>query len=321
MDKAKEDEKKSKEFAAMEEAALKAYEEDLKRLQGDVPVPVGPTVQQIKARNENKWKEIEAIERVHAKKQWKKEISPEGYPYYYNTLTGESRWEEPEGFQEKSEKTDKAGSSSAWVEGLSEDGYTYYYNSETGESSWEKPENFVSNLPAEETEKEAANTEESEAKEVGDTQSATETSAEDQENSEPAVSQTPKIHFRSKIETQIESDEEAEVSKPESKQEAVEEQPKPEIPKKVPRKPNAYGAWEVIKEEEDPYANVDLELPNVEYDIPAVPIPDLQHEPKIKFKEKSITSLESSVGGESFFKKRKLENGKSRNIRQRASDQ
>lgn len=32
LDKAKEEEKASKEFAAMEEAALKAYQEDLKRL-------------------------------------------------------------------------------------------------------------------------------------------------------------------------------------------------------------------------------------------------------------------------------------------------
>ncbi|NP_001086742.1 WW domain binding protein 4 S homeolog isoform X1 [Xenopus laevis] len=327
MDKAKADEKKSKEFAAMEEAALKAYEEDLKRLQGEVPVPVGPTVQQIKARNENKLKEIEAIEKVHAKKLWKKDISPEGYPYYYNTLTGESKWEEPEGFQDKSEESNKAGSSSVWVESLSEEGFTYYYNTKTGESSWEKPENFVSNLPAESAEKEAINTEDKseEIKEVTDTQSAT-GSAEEQEKSEPAVTQTPKINFGGKKETQSENDEKAdeEESKQESKQESnqdvVKEQPTPELPKKVPRKPNPYGTWEVIKEEEDPYENVDLELPNVEYDIPAVSIPDLQQEPKMKFKEKSITSLEGSVGGDSFFKKRKLENGKSRNIRQRTKD-
>lgn len=37
MAKAKADEKMSKEFAAMEEAALKAYEEDLKRLEGIQP--------------------------------------------------------------------------------------------------------------------------------------------------------------------------------------------------------------------------------------------------------------------------------------------
>lgn len=33
MDKAKQEEKESKEFAAMEEAALKAYQEDLKRME------------------------------------------------------------------------------------------------------------------------------------------------------------------------------------------------------------------------------------------------------------------------------------------------
>lgn len=35
IDKAKQDDRMSKEFAAMEDAALKAYEEDMKRLQAE----------------------------------------------------------------------------------------------------------------------------------------------------------------------------------------------------------------------------------------------------------------------------------------------
>ncbi|XP_040281332.1 WW domain-binding protein 4 [Bufo bufo] len=334
--KAKEDEKKSKEFAAMEEAALKAYEEDIKRLEGTQTAsvaPVGPSIEERRARDEQKRMELDAIEKYHAKRQWTKSRSPEGYPYFYNLLTGESQWEEPEGFKEKN---DKKEGKSGWVEGVSEEGYTYYYNSETGESRWDKPDDFDNNLPpppgddkkdsSDVTDVPAAKEQEA-ANPEGTTDSTSEESQPSEDTTQtPTVAQTPKINFETKKETKSDSDE---VSEPESKQqeEAEEEKkdptptPTPQPAARKPTKANPYGAWATVQEEEDPYENVDLELPHVEYDDPTVSVPDVEQEPKVKFKEKTITSLGDSAAGVSVFKKRKLENVKSRNIRQRLNDQ
>lgn len=347
MAKAKEDEKKSKEFAAMEEAALKAYEEDLKRLEGTKPVPiapVGPTIEERRARDEQKRKEIEALEKHHAKKKWTKAHSSEGYPYYYNSLTGETQWELPDGFQENEDKSKEQGAQSLWVEGVSEEGYTYYYNTETGESRWEKPEDFDCGLPSKEDQESSEDKQDRVAEEEADSvelkpeTSSDESSQSEQATSEPSGTKTPKINFRSKKEEKGEEEEEekGEDKEEEKKEETPELDGKEEDkevkqdteegssqkrPSQRPKKANPYGSWEEVKQEEDPYENVDLELPSVEYDEPQASVPDLPREPKVNFKEKTITSLGDTVAGGSVFKRRKLENIKSRNIRQRLNDQ
>ncbi|KFP30466.1 WW domain-binding protein 4, partial [Colius striatus] len=160
LEKAKEEENMSKEFAAMEEAAMKAYQEDLKRL-GIKPDEVGPSSTQTKTQSntletkvkkekkekkEKKKKSSKSSQDTSVlpkteKKEWVQGLSPEGYTYYYNTKTGESQWEKPKGFQGNSQNSQTVAE---WVEGVTEDGHTYYYNTQTGVSTWEKPAGFVS---------------------------------------------------------------------------------------------------------------------------------------------------------------------------------
>lgn len=53
----------------------------------------------------------------------------------------------------------------------------------------------------------------------------------------------------------------------------------------------------------------------------APPVLEDPEEETVIFKEKTVTSLGDLTGGAPTFKKRKFENGKSRNLRQRLSDQ
>lgn len=64
---------------------------------------------------------------------------------------------------------------------------------------------------------------------------------------------------------------------------------------------------------------VDLQLPQVESaaQTPA----DVPPEPRPRFKERTITSLGAESSAGATFKKRKTENGKSRSLRQRETDE
>uniref|UniRef100_A0A8D3AYP0 WW domain-binding protein 4 n=1 Tax=Scophthalmus maximus TaxID=52904 RepID=A0A8D3AYP0_SCOMX len=370
MDKAKQEEKMSKEFAAMEDAAMKAYQEDLKRMEREAaglssPVPTAaiphrqPQVQpQVKpqSRKQQKKKEkgIKKATKQTETPVWVEGQTEEGHTYFYNAVTGESRWEKPGGYQGEgstSAHTGKTESSSGcpWMEAVSPDGYTYYYNKETGESSWVKPADISSNEASgsgsskEEKQEEPSTpqpeqpSEEEEEESSSGAQASKKAEVPEQASQQPNV---PKISFRKRKAEAEPSEKEredkasddapkenAEEIKKEEEVQSIAAQPEEKKKEEVTRRvtqakklkaSNPYGTWEQIQEEEDPYASVDLQLPQVEGSTASTPA-DLPPEPKPKFRERIITSL-GDEGGLTSFRKNKTQNGKSRSLRQRDND-
>ncbi|XP_060089541.1 WW domain-binding protein 4 [Heteronotia binoei] len=327
LEKAKQEEKMSKEFAAMEEAAMKAYQEDLKRLgvKAEPVSPAPPKKQEEKRakkeKKEKKKRETKALEiPLGAKKEWVCGFSSEGYKYYYNTILGESQWEKPEGFEDDPRESPKP---EHWVEGVSENGHTYYYNTETGVSAWEKPDGFVSSSNAS-CQEEGHSGEGREADSKG-------TESEAGNEGSQVKLQKPQQNAQQKPESNEGEEKPRRPKKISPYGEWQEVRPEsikpkgraPDPPKKSQAASAAakpYGEWEEIAPEEDPYEKVDLELPNTENDAPSAPVLEAPEDAKIIFKEKTVTSLNDATAGVSVFKKRKFENGKSRNIRQRLDD-
>ncbi|XP_065130899.1 WW domain-binding protein 4 [Paramisgurnus dabryanus] len=336
--KAKQEKKMSKEFAAMEEAAQKAYEEDLKRLTGTgeslspapAPAPARPQTKSKKFEVKGKMK-VKESRKIQTGSIWVEGRTDDGQIYYYNTITGESQWENPDVFQGGSTSSSSSSPSSSlllppgtgemqvisgggWMEAVSPDGYTYYYNTQTGESSWDKPHdlNTQDRSSHEETQEEApppqpeSPSESDAAPPQPDSLCGGEETSESPKETkeEPAdakQTKVPKISFRKRKEEpdqtsgddggQKVSDEE----KPQEKKEEVTSAPAAvEVkvtPAKKPRKINPYGAWEQIQPEDDPYEKVDLQLPHTATAVTAPAAPDLAPEPRPKFKERTITSL------------------------------
>ncbi|XP_034720109.1 WW domain-binding protein 4 [Etheostoma cragini] len=176
VDKMKQEERMSKEFKAMEEAAMKAYQEDLKRMEKESegsgssaqtttqPPPQAQAKPQVKpqvkpharpqtrpqAKKQQKKEKASGKSRGQREAQvWVEGQTDDGHTYYYNAITGESTWEKPEGFHGENSAFAQPGQTESssgcpWMVAVSPDGYTYYYNSDTGETSWEKPAGFSS---------------------------------------------------------------------------------------------------------------------------------------------------------------------------------
>uniref|UniRef100_A0A452EFF5 WW domain-binding protein 4 n=1 Tax=Capra hircus TaxID=9925 RepID=A0A452EFF5_CAPHI len=327
LDKAKEEEKASKEFAAMEAAALKAYQEDLKRLGLESEIsepsmsPVTSTVSPTSASNQQKEKKKK--KKDPSKGRWVEGITSEGHHYYYDLITGASQWEKPEGFQGNLKK---ATGKTVWIEGLSEDGYTYYYNTETGESRWEKPDDFIphsGDLPSSKVnEKSLGTLEESKSSDShGESDGEQEIPTETQKLIIKFKEKNKNSNKRTEPETQKEKNTQGKNSSEKNTQGKNSSGSNEEKPK-AHKKPNPYGEWQEIKPEVESHEEVDLELPSTENEYVSTSEADAAGEPQLVFKEKTVTSLGVVADGVApVFKKRRIENGKSRNLRQRGDDQ
>ncbi|KAK2509281.1 hypothetical protein MC885_009454 [Smutsia gigantea] len=276
-----------------------------------------------------------------SKGRWIEGITSEGYHYYYDLITGASQWEKPEGFQGNLKK---AAVKTVWVEGFSEDGYTYYYNTETGESQWEKPDDFIPHtgdlLSSKANEKSLGTLEESKS---SDLRSDSDGEKEAEKREVSTETQKLKIKFKVKnknsgkgtepetqkkknIQHQNSSGPNGKGTEPETqKKENIQQQNSSapsEEKSKVYKKSNPYGEWQEIKQEIESHEEVDLELPSSENEYVSTSEADVGGEPKVVFKEKTVTSLGIVADGVApVFKKRRIENGKSRNLRQRGDDQ
>ncbi|XP_038658718.1 WW domain-binding protein 4 isoform X2 [Scyliorhinus canicula] len=340
LEKAKDEERRAKEFAEMENAAMKAYQEDLKRLGVNVSASSSSTTTEKKPASSSTTEKKPAVKapdeqrttKPNIENIWVQGVSPEGYFYYYNSKTGESQWEKPEGFQEssnfvQSEVAQQGLSASSWIEGLTPEGCTYYYNAVTKESRWEKP--YGLSLPVSASATAIKNETEPDVPSAASgfkesiAVKMTGNNSDGQEEQLSKDTEATDQHQEISISLQESGPGDgSEVKAPGDMHDTEEEnnlpqnEPQQEAKNTINKKKvNPYGEWETIKEEEE--EQIDLQLPTVDCPPPVI---DVKHEPKVKFKQKEITCLRDDAGGETVFKKRKLENGKSRNLRQKGND-
>ncbi|KAA0712579.1 SLAIN motif-containing protein 1 [Triplophysa tibetana] len=300
--KAKQDEKTSKQFAAMEEAALKAYEDDLKRLNNpseeSLPASSPPVKPQTKSNKREVKVKLKAKGKMKASRNKPADVWLEGRTHE------ESQWQKPGVFQGDSTSGQAQGSSGGvWIE--------------------------ADGSPPEETQGEAA-APQAESLSTDEEKSEPPKETTEEEVAESKQSKVPKINFRKRKAEQSETSGEdgGQKASDEGGDEEVKEadscvtQTPPAVQNRETsvrrsRPVNPYGAWEKIQPPQDPYEKVDLQLPHA-HTADATPV--LPPEPKSRFKERTITSLGDESNAGSTFNKRKTENGKSRSLRAREND-
>lgn len=259
---AKKREEENDYMAQMEKAALKAFKKDL----ADNP--------ELAKQYNVKVKEEEPVYEGPA-------LPPGGLP----------KAPEPE-VEEKVEKKKEVGE---WYEAMSEMGYPYYWNTVTGESIWVAPEKYVSLVDQGLAPPPVADT--------GQTAVTSEPTKEDPADIPlpPGVEDIPLPGQHSPPSPPSPSESESEEEEDTIKQDR--------------NARGVYGTWERIREEEQ----IDLELPVTQEKVETIAVP-VTTEPKVKFKEKRMTtSLGPSKGGKVTFKKRKIASG-ARNVRKRDDD-
>ncbi|TSZ40550.1 WW domain-binding protein 4 [Bagarius yarrelli] len=250
----------SKEFAAMEDAAMKAYEEDMKRLKAEAET----TVQVQEKSNISKAGDI-------------------AEPYSKHELYD-------------------------WVQGTTDSGQIYYYNTTTRESTWEK-----TSVPSSKGVSLAKINVEGQAQLVSQPDFSSGKAAQSSKQL-----YCPKISFRKQkkeVTILLGNDNKKTIENLES----FVPPKKKKDPARKPEKANPYGKWEQVQEDEDLYKDVDLQLPQKESEN-SISTSSVPLEPKTKFKERTVTLQEDESSLGTIFKKRKMDNGKARSLRQRGKE-
>lgn len=179
-----------------------------------------------------------------------------------------------------------------WCEATTPEGYVYYWNTVTKESRWE--------LPTSAAEADITQTE----------------SVQNDHADEPPAAKKKKTTKHADVKKDS-SDEQADVveKSPDSAVAADANAEATSLPQsdRQARHHSAYGAWQTVQQdvEEQP---VDLELPQ-ESSTCEVKTLTVTSEPKIKFREKKVTSLSAVVSGAGMVGFRKSKFGANRSIR------
>jgi len=132
-----------------------AAAEEEYQAEAEVPVEVEETTGEQQAAPPTAVEEVGGEDLAASTEEWAEYADDDGYPYWYNNVTGESTYENPLGtsvavgssaqedsaynYDVDTNQQSEEGGATLWSEYYDDDGYPYYYNSETGESTYEKP--------------------------------------------------------------------------------------------------------------------------------------------------------------------------------------